>query len=206
MSVIAASHQEKNGSYKSTLAVCTVVGALTSSLLTANAAVCEKNTFSPNATSPAGAQRLGRLMPGTARHHGVKAPLAPRDNLGGLARYLADKFDNLSCTNRVAKMEVDDVPMPAFRPTFKAKQTANAKVSAQKSVRIPASNSASKKNVNARQADKQLTEAAVHMDSKNAAGKANADARKQNNLQRLFGNSDVEASAKTKHSATNTKS
>lgn len=191
MSVIASFHQEIIGSFSSALTVCTFVAALTSSLLNANAAVSGKNTLSSssNANAPVEARGLGQLMPRASRRLGVKAPLWSRDSLEGSARHLTDRLDNSSNARGVANHS-DGISAASDREPLG----------------VLASNSASSRNVNARQADKQLTNIEVHMDSKNAAGKANAKARKQNTFQRLFGNSDVEASAKTKHSATITKS
>ena len=42
------------------------------------------------AVSPAGAQGLGQLMPGTARHLGVRNSFHPTQNLRGAAAYLSD--------------------------------------------------------------------------------------------------------------------
>ncbi|MEM6662339.1 MAG: lytic transglycosylase domain-containing protein [Pseudomonadota bacterium] len=44
----------------------------------------------PKAVSPAGAQGLGQLMPGTARRYGVKNAFNPSQNLKGSAAYLSD--------------------------------------------------------------------------------------------------------------------
>lgn len=44
----------------------------------------------PRAVSPAGAQGLGQLMPGTARRYGVRDPFDPAQNLKGAAAYLSD--------------------------------------------------------------------------------------------------------------------
>lgn len=45
------------------------------------------------AVSPAGAQGLGQLMPGTARSLGVRDSFAPLENLRGAALYLSDLID-----------------------------------------------------------------------------------------------------------------
>lgn len=44
----------------------------------------------PRAVSPAGAQGLAQLMPGTARRYGVTNSFDPQDNLQGGAKYLSD--------------------------------------------------------------------------------------------------------------------
>jgi cell wall-associated NlpC family hydrolase len=49
--------------------------------------------FDPNATSPAGAQGMMQLMPGTARGLGVTNPLDPMQSLEGGARYLRRQLD-----------------------------------------------------------------------------------------------------------------
>lgn len=46
-----------------------------------------------NAVSHAGAQGLGQLMPGTARHLGVRDAFHPAQNLRGAAAYLSDLLD-----------------------------------------------------------------------------------------------------------------
>lgn len=45
------------------------------------------------AISPAGAQGLGQLMPGTARRYGVRNSFDPAQNLKGAALYLSDLID-----------------------------------------------------------------------------------------------------------------
>lgn len=47
----------------------------------------------PRAVSPAGAQGLGQLMPGTARRYGVRNSFHPGQNLKGAAAYLSDLLD-----------------------------------------------------------------------------------------------------------------
>jgi soluble lytic murein transglycosylase-like protein len=49
--------------------------------------------FDPSATSPAGAQGLTQLMPGTAASLGVTDPLDPAQSIEGGARYLRQQLD-----------------------------------------------------------------------------------------------------------------
>jgi hypothetical protein len=52
----------------------------------------KESTWNPQATSKAGAQGLGQLMPGTAREVGVSNPYDPVQSLTGSARYLANQL------------------------------------------------------------------------------------------------------------------
>lgn len=52
-----------------------------------------ESNFNPKAVSPAGAQGLGQLMPGTARSLGVQDPTDPEQNLEGTAKYLRQQLD-----------------------------------------------------------------------------------------------------------------
>jgi hypothetical protein len=57
------------------------------------ALVMQESRFNAHAVSPAGAQGLGQLMPGTAARLGVRNPFDISQNLDGTVRYLATQLN-----------------------------------------------------------------------------------------------------------------
>ena len=66
------------------------------------ALVRAESNFNPNAVSPAGAQGLTQLMPGTARGLGVTNAFDPAQALNGGAKYLRQMLDRFGGDVRMA--------------------------------------------------------------------------------------------------------
>jgi soluble lytic murein transglycosylase-like protein len=66
------------------------------------ALVRQESSFRPDAVSPAGAQGLCQLMPGTARELGVEDPFDPEQSLDGGARYLKQMLERFDGDERLA--------------------------------------------------------------------------------------------------------
>jgi len=61
-----------------------------------------ESNYNPRAVSPAGAQGLTQLMPGTAAGLGVTDPFDPAQNIFGGARYLRQQLDAFQGDERLA--------------------------------------------------------------------------------------------------------
>ncbi|MEO1491376.1 MAG: transglycosylase SLT domain-containing protein [Pseudomonadota bacterium] len=102
--VAAARDENRRGLYRSSRQAEAVLGTWTREIATAAhasrlseallaALVMVESAGNAKAVSHAGAQGLGQLMPGTARHLGVRDAFHPAQNLRGAAAYLSDLLD-----------------------------------------------------------------------------------------------------------------
>ncbi len=100
----AGRFEKRSGLFNSTKQARRVLGTWTHEISTAAnasrlsealiaAVVMVESAGNAKAVSPAGAQGLGQLMPGTARHLGVRNAFHPTQNLRGAASYLSDLLD-----------------------------------------------------------------------------------------------------------------
>jgi soluble lytic murein transglycosylase-like protein len=67
-----------------------------------HAVIRAESSYNPAATSPAGAQGLMQLMPGTAARYGVADSFDPVENVRGGAAYLRDLLDMFDQDLRLA--------------------------------------------------------------------------------------------------------
>ena len=104
MDAIAAGHLDNRRMFGSAGLASRVMAAWTHEIRTAahasrlseallTALVMVESNGKQHAVSHAGAQGLGQLMPGTARHLGVRDAFHPTQNLRGAAAYLSDLLD-----------------------------------------------------------------------------------------------------------------
>jgi len=102
--IAAARFENSHTLYGSSRQASKVIGTWTHEISTAAhasrlseallaALVMVESAGNAKAVSHAGAQGLGQLMPGTARHLGVRDAFHPTQNLRGAAAYLSDLLD-----------------------------------------------------------------------------------------------------------------
>ena len=104
LDILQAARDEKRPLFGSRKAAVRVLGDWMAEIKTAAhasrlseallaALVMVESAGNAKAVSHAGAQGLGQLMPGTARHLGVRDAFHPTQNLRGAASYLSDLLD-----------------------------------------------------------------------------------------------------------------
>jgi soluble lytic murein transglycosylase-like protein len=88
---VAAGASGGDGAFKTEIDAAAAKYGLDPALL--RGLIRQESNFNPSAGSPAGAQGLTQLMPGTAASLGVTNPLDPAQSIDGGAKYLRQQLD-----------------------------------------------------------------------------------------------------------------